>query len=98
MNLTAKMIPQVGETKYHIGNGHQPPYRPAEPPPTAFSRCECLRCRGGIEFETSAFQEKMRTNLFLLGQGIQCPHCGATTSIYLVIKSGKVALAGVSKG
>lgn len=42
----------------------------------AFSKCECQKCGGGIEFESSQ-----------LGKGearlIECPHCGKETSVFL---------------
>ena len=47
-----------------------------------FSRCECLYCKGGIEFEISGFRERIRTNLLIYGQEIKCPHCGRLTLIY----------------
>ena len=95
MSLT--MSPNVGEPKTAIREELPETRHPAEPEKTPFARCECYRCKGGIEFESSAFQEKFRTNLAIFGQGVQCPHCGRTTSIYLHHKPIKVAIAGISK-
>lgn len=50
------------------------------------SKCECLHCKGGIEFEIDNFQEESRTEYVSFGQTIDCPHCGNPTSIYLPIE------------
>jgi len=48
-----------------------------------FSRCECIYCNGGIEFEIAEFQPESSTRDFIFGQRIYCPHCGKITPIYL---------------
>jgi hypothetical protein len=79
------MSPAVAEAKNLQGrNSHEAFVK------TMTSRCECLCCRGGIEFEASEFQERIRTHLLIFGQNIKCPHCGRTTSIYMDDKSGRI--------
>lgn len=96
MSPTMNVSPNVGEPKTAREELLEP-RRQAESEKTTFARCECYRCKGGIEFESSAFQEKFRTNLAIFGQGVQCPHCGRITSIYLNHKPVKVVAASISK-
>jgi Zn finger protein HypA/HybF involved in hydrogenase expression len=92
MSLKMEMTPMDGESKSQTRKEFHEEFTK-----TALSRCECLRCKAGIEFEASAFQEKFRTNLFTFGQKINCPHCGRTTSIYIDNRPIKVAAINLSK-
>jgi len=85
MTETMTMCPPVAEVENFQARKHHEAFAT-----TMTSRCECLCCRGGIEFEASEFQEKIRTLLLIFGQNIKCPHCNRTTSVYLDNKSGRV--------
>ena len=93
MSLTLEMSPMVGEPEIQARRELR---EPREFAITALSRCECHCCKGGIEFEASAFREKFRTNLLVVGQSINCPHCGRATSICMSNKLDKVAAINLS--
>jgi hypothetical protein len=88
MSMTMEMSPLVGEAEVQTEK---------EFSQVPLSRCECLFCKGLIEFAASAFREKFRTKIFIVGQKINCPHCDRTTSIYMDDRPGKVATVDLSK-
>ena len=97
MSMTMKMNPTVGEPTDQTQKEPQEPSRHEESGKAAFLRCECLCCKGGIEFESSAFREKFRTNLLVFGQGIKCPHCGKITLISKNNNHEKLAATAIFK-
>jgi len=86
MSQTMTMSPPVSGLKSFPSQRQQEAFATS----SLISRCECLCCRGGIEFEASEFQERIRTNLLIFGQAIKCPHCSRMTSIYLDNKAGRI--------
>jgi hypothetical protein len=92
MSMKMELSPMTGESKSQPRKEFHEDFTK-----TALSRCECLHCKGVMEFEASAFQEKFRTNLITVGQKINCPHCGRTTSIYIDNRPNKVAIINLSK-
>jgi hypothetical protein len=47
------------------------------------SKCECQHCAGAIEFEAADLERTGETPYRVLGQNIDCPHCGQVAQLYL---------------
>ena len=47
------------------------------------AKCECQQCRQPIEFEAAELERSGETPYRVLGQSIDCPHCGKSTQLYL---------------
>ncbi len=90
MSMTWDASPKIYAANIQDHGKSERPPGPAEFARTGVSQCECLCCKGGIEFETAKFNERIRTNLLIFGQEIKCPHCGRFTSIYLDNKPRRV--------
>jgi hypothetical protein len=90
MNLILGLNPKIDEGTAQMQHEPQAPRADEEFGKNSVARCECLCCKGGIEFEPAKFLEKLRTNLLVFGQEIKCPHCGRITSIYIENKLGRV--------
>ena len=90
MNLIMGMNPKIEAGTAQMPHERQESHADEEFGKSSVARCECLCCKGGIEFEPARFLEKMRTNLLVFGQEIKCPHCGRITSIYIENKLGRV--------
>lgn len=83
MNQTTDMATKIAAPDAQNQREVHEQHRLGETAEPATAVCNCLSCKGGIEFELSGFQERICTNLLIFGQIIKCPHCGATTSIYI---------------
>jgi hypothetical protein len=46
-------------------------------------KCLCQHCGGSIEFDADGLERSGSTGHRVLGQMIDCPHCGKTTQLYL---------------
>jgi cation transport ATPase len=58
-------------------------------------KCECQQCGKFVEFEAAELERVSETPYHILGQSIDCPHCGNSTQLY--IKRERVELAETRK-
>jgi len=47
------------------------------------TKCECQHCAKPIEFEAADLQRSGETPYRVMGQFVDCPHCGQSTQLYL---------------
>jgi uncharacterized membrane protein len=47
------------------------------------AKCSCQHCGGSIEFDADGLERSGSTARRVLGQVIDCPHCGKSTQLYL---------------
>lgn len=47
------------------------------------AKCSCQHCGGSIEFDADGLERSGSTGHRVLGQMIDCPHCGKSTQLYL---------------
>jgi len=46
-------------------------------------KCSCQHCGGSIEFDADELERSGSTGRRVLGQVVDCPHCGKPTQLYL---------------
>src|ERR1039457_747153 len=47
------------------------------------ANCDCQQCGKSIEFEAAELERSGETSYRVLGQFIDCPHCGKSTQLYM---------------